>query len=104
MTAEAQWYLILVPDAFSVLQVFQEKDIGVFATVQCLLNWGIPFNTVRYIEKRPRNILFLKKRMMDNKNMGLGYRNKDHHFDPQEYAIYEKRKQDILKKGHRQAA
>jgi hypothetical protein len=96
---EAQWYLILVHDASTVLQVFREDDMGVLATVRSLLDWGIPFNTVRCIDKKP-----MKSKRMEEKNIGLGYRNKHQRFDRQEYAAYEKTKQDILKRGHGRAA
>jgi hypothetical protein len=96
---EVQWYLILVPDASTVLQVFREDDVGVLAAVRSLLDWGIPFNTVRCVDKKPK----MTKRM-NEKNIGLGYRDKQHRFDRQEYAAYEKRKQDILKKGYGRAA
>jgi hypothetical protein len=96
---EAQWYLILIPDASTVLQVFREDDMGVLATVRSLLDWGIPFNTVRCVDKKPK-----KSKRMDEKNIGLGYCDKHQCFDRQEYAAYEKMKQDILKKGQGQAA
>jgi hypothetical protein len=96
---EAQWYLILVPDASTVLQVFREDDMGVLATVRSLLDFGIPFNTVRCVDRKAK----MTKRM-NEKSIGLGYRDKHHRFDRQEYAAYGERKQDILKKGHRRAA
>jgi hypothetical protein len=60
---------------------------------------GASFNTVRCVDKKPK----MTKRM-NEKSIGLGYRDKHHRFDRQEHAAYEKRKQDILKKGHGRAA
>ena len=67
--------------------------MGVLAAVRSLLYWGILFNTVRCVDRKPK-----WTERMSEKNIGLGYRDKHHCFDRQEYAAYEKRKQDISKK------
>jgi hypothetical protein len=94
-----QWYLVLIPDGCTVLQVFRDNHPGVLAIVRSLLLWGIPFNTVRCVNKKPDT-----SRRMGEKRIGLGYRPRYHRFDRQEYAAYEEKKRDILLSGHGRAA
>ena len=73
MELHSQWYLLLLPDACTVLQVFRENHSGVLAIVRSLFSWGIPFNMVRCLRARPR-----ASTRMRTKNVGLGYWCKGH--------------------------
>ena len=88
---QSQFYLLLIPHACTVLQIFREDPQGILAIARSLISWGIPFHTVRCQTSKPKGLGWMEK-----ESVGLGYRGPNHKFDDAEYAIYDKKKRDIL--------
>ena len=85
-----QWYLIVLRDACAVLQVFREQPTSILGIVRSLLSWGIPFNTVKAVNRVPHRVL---KRY---ENIGVGRRERNHRFSVTDYVAYEAKKRDVL--------
>jgi hypothetical protein len=94
-----QFYLLMIPHACTVLQVFREDHRGVLAIARSLIAWGIPFHTVRCHLEKPIGL-----GVMEKKSFGLGFRHNGHKFNDAEYAIYETKKRDILKSRYGRVA
>ncbi|KAK7458687.1 hypothetical protein VKT23_009686 [Stygiomarasmius scandens] len=91
-----QWYLLGLYDATTVLQLFRQNpagDMGVLAAARELLQWGIPFITLKPLLKAPSKPE--KQQRFENK-VGLGVRQENHQFDSAEYTAYEAAKNDVL--------
>jgi hypothetical protein len=86
----SQWYLLALPSACTVLQIFRENELSLMSIIRSLLNRGMPFATTKYFKQEFPQVIEPCRRV------GLGYRRKGHNFDHHEYAAYEHAKRDIL--------
>jgi hypothetical protein len=86
----AQWYLLAVPEACTVLQIFRENNDSLLGVIRSLLSRGMQFSTVKCLRSVPRETL--KQRP----SQGLGHRSREHKFDVTDYAAYEKAKRDVF--------
>jgi hypothetical protein len=86
-----KFYVLVIPKASTVLQIFRENPTGILAIARSLLTWGIPFLTVKC--HAHQTIGFGS---MGMESVGLNFRHHGYRFGSAEYAIYEKKKRDIL--------
>jgi hypothetical protein len=86
-----QWYLLAVPSACTVLQIFRENESSLLGAVRSLIRRGIQFATVQCFRHISGN-----KMLQERNSIGLGTFNKLPTFDTTAYAAYERAKRDVL--------
>jgi hypothetical protein len=86
-----QWYLLAVPDACTILQVFREKEGTLLAVVRSLLARGIEFDTLKCVRT-----LRSEKRLEERQSVGLGCFKMPPEFNVTTYIAYEKAKRNVI--------
>jgi hypothetical protein len=86
-----QWYLLAIPDACTVLQIFRENESSLLGVVRSLIRRGIQFATVRCLRGISQNQL-----LHERNSVGLGAFATLPTFNATTYAAYEKAKRDVL--------
>lgn len=93
----AQWYLLVLGDARTVLQVFREGNPTLLGIVRSLLERGISFNTGKPHPRAP-------SQPPSRQSLGLGKRSQNHIFDVAEYKAYEQARENVLQSSMGRAA
>ena len=86
-----QWYLLALPDACTVLQVFREKERTLLAIIRSLLARGIEFDTLKCVRT-----LRLESKLEERRSVGLGCFKTLPEFDVTTYVAYEKAKRNVI--------
>lgn len=89
ISLDRQWYLLAIPDARAVVELFRQKDLeSISAMVRYLVTHGIPFFTGKPVQSLPRP--------NPTTRLTLEYRPTAYQFQPADFADYDKKKIDFL--------